>query len=79
MTIQILGSGCPRCKALEQNARTAAASLGIDAVFEKVTDSDRIMEMGVMMTPGLAVDGMVKSTGKVLNPEQIADILKGNL
>ncbi len=79
MTIQILGSGCPRCKALEQNARAAAASLGIDAAFEKVTDSDRIMEMGVMMTPGLAVDGMVKSTGKVLNPDQIADILKGSL
>jgi hypothetical protein len=62
----------------EQNAKTAAASPCIDAVFEKVTDSNRIMEMGVMMTPGLVVDACEKVTGKILNPEQIADIIKGN-
>ncbi len=77
MTIQILGAGCPKCKALEQNARTAAAQAGIEASFEKVTDIDRIMEMGVMMTPALAIDGVVKSVGRVLNPDQIVPILKG--
>lgn len=77
MKIQIMGSGCPNCKRLEQNARDAAAELGIDADFEKITDIDRIMDMGVMMTPGLAIDGVVKSAGKVLPKEKIVEILKG--
>jgi small redox-active disulfide protein 2 len=77
MTIQILGAGCPKCKALEQNARTAAAQAGIEANFEKVTDIGRIMEMGVMMTPALALDGVVKSVGRVLNPDQIAEMIRG--
>lgn len=72
MKIQILGAGCPKCKQLEANARTAVADKGIDAVIEKVTDSDEIMEMGVMMTPALVIDGEVKSVGKVLSPDQIA-------
>jgi len=72
-----LGAGCPKCKALEQNARTAAAQAGIEANFEKVTDIGRIMEMGVMMTPALALDGVVKSVGRVLNPDQIAEMIRG--
>ena len=72
MKIQILGAGCPKCKQLEENAREAVASKGVDAVIEKVTDIDEIMEMGVMMTPALVIDGEVKSVGKVLTPDQIA-------
>ncbi|HOU39289.1 MAG TPA: thioredoxin family protein [Treponemataceae bacterium] len=72
MKIQILGAGCPKCKQLEANAREAVATKGVEAKIEKVTDIDEIMEMGVMMTPALVIDGEVKSVGKVLTPDQIA-------
>ncbi len=77
MKVQILGTGCPNCKLLEQRAREAIAEAGIDAEIEKITDIDAIMEMGVMMTPALAIDGEVKRAGKVLAKSQIIDILKG--
>ena len=77
MKIQILGMGCPKCKLLEQRAREAVAELGLDAEIEKVSDSDAIMDMGVMMTPALAVDGVVKSVGKVLTKDQIIEFIKG--
>ncbi|HCM29019.1 MAG: redox-active disulfide protein 2 [Treponema sp. GWB1_62_6] len=77
MKIQILGMGCPKCNMLEKNARDAAAELGLPFEFEKVNDTDRIMEMGVMMTPALAVDGDVKSVGKVLTKDQVLALLKG--
>ncbi|MFP4115544.1 MAG: thioredoxin family protein [Spirochaetota bacterium] len=76
MTIQILGSGCPNCRNLEKNAREAIARLGIEAEFEKVTDMDRIVEMGVMRTPGLAFDGKVQKSGKVFTPEEIEETIK---
>ncbi len=78
MKVQILGSGCPKCKLLEQHAREAVAELGIDAEILKVSDSDDIMEMGVMMTPALAIDGEVKSVGKVLTKDQVISYLKGS-
>jgi small redox-active disulfide protein 2 len=77
MKIQILGMGCPKCKLLEQHAREAVAELGIEAEIEKVSDSDRIMDMGVMMTPALAIDGEVKSVGKVLTKDQVISLIKG--
>jgi small redox-active disulfide protein 2 len=73
--IQILGTGCPKCKALAQNAETAAKELGIEHQIEKVTDIIEIMKFGVMMTPALAVDGKVKVVGKVPSPEEIKNIL----
>ena len=76
MKVQILGSGCPNCKRLEENAREAIKALGIEAEIEKITDIDQIMNFGVMMTPGLAIDGVVKSSGKVLSKEQIMELLK---
>jgi len=76
MTIQILGSGCAKCKTLEANAREAVAAIKIDAAVEKITDMDTIIDMGVMMTPALAIDGEVKTTGKLLKPEQIIAIIK---
>jgi small redox-active disulfide protein 2 len=75
MTIQILGSGCPKCRLLEEHAREAVAELGIQAEFQKVQKIDEIMAMGVMMTPALAVDGQVKSTGRVLTKDQIKVLL----
>ncbi|MCX7949524.1 MAG: thioredoxin family protein [Treponemataceae bacterium] len=78
MKIQILGSGCPKCRQLEENARRAVAQLGITAEFEKVSTIDDIMNMGVMMTPALAIDGKVKEMGKVLSPESIMQIIQNH-
>jgi small redox-active disulfide protein 2 len=77
MKLQILGSGCSKCKLLEQHAREAVAELRLDAEVEKVTDIDKIVEMGVMMTPALAIDGVVKSVGRVLTKDQVIEYLKG--
>jgi small redox-active disulfide protein 2 len=77
MNIQVLGMGCPKCKLLEEHAREAVVELGMEAEIEKVSDPDAIMEMGVMMTPALAIDGEVKSVGKVLTKDQVISILKG--
>jgi len=75
MKIQILGTGCAKCKKLEENAR--AATGGMDVVIEKITQINDIMKFGVMMTPALAVDGKVKSTGKVLSPDEIKKLIGG--
>lgn len=76
MKIQILGKGCQKCEKLAGNASEAVLALGIDADIEKVTDPDKIMDMGVMITPGLVIDNMVKSIGKVLTKEQIVRLLE---
>ena len=76
MVLQILGSGCPKCQTLAQNAQAAIDEVGVEASVEKVTDMDKIMDMGVAMTPALAIDGEVKSVGKVLSAEKIADMLR---
>ena len=75
-TLQILGTGCPKCKKLAENAEAAARELGVEYELEKVTDINKIMGYGVMMTPGLAVDGEVKASGKVLSVEQIKSLLQ---
>jgi small redox-active disulfide protein 2 len=69
--IQILGTGCPKCKKLTENAEAAAKALGIEYTIEKVTDINEIMKFGVMMTPALAIDGQVKSVGKIPSPDEI--------
>jgi small redox-active disulfide protein 2 len=74
--IQILGTGCPKCSKLAENAETAARELDIDCEMEKVTDINEIMKFGVMMTPGLAVDGDVKSSGRLPSTEEIKQWLK---
>ncbi len=79
MVIQILGTGCPKCKALEANAKKAIENLKVDATVEKITDIDQMMDMGVMMTPSLAIDGDVKTVGKVLNEDDIALLIKGEM
>ena len=76
MNVQILGMGCPKCKNLEANAVEAVKELGLQAEVVKIADMQEIMNMGVMMTPALAIDNTVKSTGKLLTSEQIKEILK---
>jgi len=73
--IQILGTGCPKCKKLAENAEAAAKQLGIEYELEKVTDINKITQMGVMITPALAIDGEVKISGKVVSPEDIKEML----
>lgn len=75
MKIQILGTGCAKCIKLAENAEQAAKEKGIDYEIEKITDINKIMDFGVMFTPGLAIDGQVKSVGKVLSVEEIKKIL----
>jgi small redox-active disulfide protein 2 len=75
MLIQILGTGCPKCQKLEERSRQAAAELGIDFQIEKVKDLQQIMAFGVMSTPALVVDGMVKVAGKVPIVEEIKKLL----
>ncbi len=73
--IQILGTGCPKCKKLAENAEAAAKELGIEFEIEKVTDINEIMKFGVMMTPALVVDGELKVVGKVPSPDEINQML----
>ncbi len=74
--IQILGTGCPKCNQLAENAKAAADALAIDYELEKVSDINDIMAFGVMLTPGLAVNGEVKVCGKVPSPDDIQPMLQ---
>ena len=75
MIIKVLGSGCAKCKKLEENAKKAVAELTLEATIEKVKDINDIAEYGVMQTPALVVDEKVKTMGKVLTVEQIKELL----
>jgi small redox-active disulfide protein 2 len=75
MKIKILGPGCPKCKMLAANVQEAVSKMGIDAEISKVENIDEIMKYGVMVTPGLVVDEVVKSAGKVLSVEEIKKII----
>ena len=76
MKIEVLGTGCPKCKKTIENAQKAVKDLGIDAEIVKVEKIDDIMKYGVMMTPALAIDGQVKVAGKIPSAEQIAEWIK---
>jgi small redox-active disulfide protein 2 len=73
--IQILGTGCPKCKTLMANTGAAVKAAGIDASIEKVEDIQQIVKMGVMMTPAIVIDGKVVSSGKLLAVDDIAALL----
>lgn len=75
MRIQVLGTGCPKCKTLMANAEAAVKAAGVEATVEKVDQIADIMKMGVMLTPALAVDGKVVSSGKVLSADDIKKFL----
>ncbi|MEJ2647407.1 MAG: thioredoxin family protein [Sedimentisphaerales bacterium] len=74
--IQILGTGCPKCKKLAENAQEATEGIEGEFEIQKVTEINEIMKYGVMMTPALAIDGQVKVTGKVPSPDEIKEMLK---
>jgi small redox-active disulfide protein 2 len=75
MKLQILGTGCAKCKALTQNVQMAVDQMGIDATIEKVEDLPSIMKFGVMSTPCLVVDGKVALSGRVASPDEISRLL----
>lgn len=76
MKIQVLGTGCAKCNALTMAAEQAAQSLGLQYELEKITDLQRIMSFGVMMTPALVVDGKVKTSGKVPSVPELKTLLQ---
>ena len=73
--IQILGTGCPKCKKLAENAEAAAKELELEFEVEKVVDINEMMKFGVMMTPALVVNGEVKVSGKLPSVEEIKVLL----
>jgi small redox-active disulfide protein 2 len=78
MDIKVLGPGCANCVRLEANAREALADLGLTASIEKVTDLPAIVGYGIMSTPGLVVDGMVVSSGRVPSVDDIKRLIASN-
>lgn len=75
MKVQVLGTGCPKCKKLYENAEKAIKDSGACAELEKVQDLKAIMDFGVMVTPALAIDGEVKVAGKIPSVEEIRQYL----
>lgn len=75
MEIKVLGTGCPKCKKLEQAAVEAVAAAGIDATVTKVEDIFQIMQFGVMTTPALVVDGKVLVKGRVPGVDEIKNLI----
>jgi len=76
MKIEILGTGCAKCATLETVAKEALAKVGGFHEVVKVDDVMKIMEYGVMSTPALVIDGVVKSTGKVLSVDDVVALMK---
>jgi small redox-active disulfide protein 2 len=75
MDIKVLGTGCPKCKALEKAANDAVIAAGIDATVSKVEDIMQIMQFGVMTTPALVVDGKVVVKGRVPGIDEIKNFI----
>ena len=75
MNIKIYGSGCAKCIKLAENAEAAIRELGLDYSVEKVTDLAAIIDAGVLTTPALVIDGEVKSSGNLLDVEQLKAII----
>ncbi len=78
MKIEILGTGCPKCKKTAENAEKAIKLSGVEAEIVKVEKINDIMDFGVMITPALAIDGEVKIAGKIPSPEQIVGWINAN-
>jgi len=74
-TLQILGTGCPKCQKLAEQTKAAADALGLEYRIEKITQISEIGKFGVMFTPALAVDGVVKVSGKVPDVEEIKRLI----
>jgi len=78
MKIEILGSGCPKCKTTEKNIKKAVEKLGIHADIIKVEDLQEIMNRGIIVTPAVFIDGKVKIVGRVPSKEELEKIIKNN-
>lgn len=78
MNIKVLGTGCRNCKTLEASAKAAVAELGLTVEVEKVEDIQKIMEYGIMRTPGLVIDEKVVVAGRVPNVNEIKELLMKN-
>ena len=76
LKIQILGTGCPKCKKLAENTEAAVAELGLEYTLEKVTDINEIMKFKVWQTPGLVLNGEIISVGKTLSAPEIKTLIK---
>ncbi len=76
MEVKVLGTGCPKCKRLEQVAREAAAEVGINATFTKVTSMNDIMAYPIVSTPGLVINEEVKSSGRLPRKEEVVAWMK---
>ena len=77
MKIEVLGTGCAKCNELEAKVKEAVAKSGKFVQIEKVSDLQKIMAYGVMSTPGLVIDGEVKSTGRVPGVDEIVGMING--
>jgi small redox-active disulfide protein 2 len=75
MNIKILGTGCPKCKALEKATRDAVSELGVDANIEKVEDIVKIMGYGVMTTPALVIDEKIVLSGRLATISEIKNLI----
>lgn len=75
MKIQVLGPGCHKCEELAKNVHQAIKDSGADCTMEKITDIMEITNFGVMLTPALAIDGEVKSVGKVLSVDEVKKLI----
>jgi len=79
MTIKILGSGCPKCQKLEENAKRAVKELGLKNIeVEHIYDMDKVIEMGVAMTPAIMFDDEIKAQGRIPEVEEIKSWLREN-
>lgn len=78
MEIKVLGTGCPRCKALEKTTRDAVAELGIEATIDKEEDIMKIMGYGIMHTPALVINGKVVMSGRLPSASEIKEIITKN-
>ena len=76
MNIKVLGTGCPKCKKLFSEAEKAIAASGVEADLEKIEKIEEIIQYGVMMTPGLVIDGEVKSSGRIPQSDEIISWIK---
>lgn len=76
MLIQILGTGCAKCRKLAEVSAAAAKSLGLDYKLEKVTEIEKIVALGVMSTPALLVDGTLRVSGRVPSADEMRRILE---
>lgn len=75
MKIQILGTGCAKCKTLAANSEKAVKELGLNTEVEKVTGIEEILKFQILMTPGLVIDGQVMAAGRVPSTEEIKQML----